>query len=73
MSKTHVVRIYNKSKQMIALQARAPGSEFYRNEQQVRIMPGKSVMLPKAHIMPDQITNLQARGMIAVTYDSESV
>lgn len=56
---------------MIPLQVRAPGSEFYSNEQQVRIKPGGDVSLPKSHIREDQIKNLQARRMIRVVYDSE--
>lgn len=69
--KSHVVRIYNCSKQMIPLQVRAPGSDFYSNEQQVRIEPGKDALLPKSHLRDGQIKNLQARRMIKVVYDSE--
>lgn len=70
--KSHVVRIYNNSGQMIPLQARAPGGDFYTSEQQVRLMPGKDVLLPKTHLRKDQIENLQKRGMIKVLYDSEA-
>lgn len=70
--RTHVVRIYNSSAQMIPLQVRAPGGDFFTGEQQVRVSPGKDVLLPKSHLMSDQIENLQKRGMIKVVYDSES-
>jgi len=69
--KSHVVRIYNNSRQMIPLQARAPGADFFTSEQQVRLDPGKDVLLPKSHLRRDQIENLQKRGMIKVVYDSE--
>jgi len=71
MTKSHVVRVYNNSKQLIALQVRSPDGDFYTSEQQVRILPSKSVILPKSHIRLDQIENLQKRGMIKVVYDSE--
>lgn len=67
-----VVRVYNCSKQMIPLQIRPPGSDFYSNEQQVRLLPGKDVLLPKSHLREDQIKNLCAKRMLKVTYDSES-
>lgn len=67
----HQVRVYNCSKQMIPLQARAPGGDFYTSEQQVRIMPGQDVLLPKSYLRSDQIENLQKRGMIRILHDSE--
>jgi len=69
--KTHVVRIYNDSSQMIALQVRAPGGDFFKNEQQVRLSPGQDALLPKSFLLNDQVKNLVARGMLKVTYDSE--
>jgi len=69
--KSVVVRIYNRSKQMIPLQLRTPGSDFFTNEQQVRIDPGKDVVLPKSHLRMEQVENLQKRRMIQVIYDSE--
>ena len=56
---------------MIPLQVRAPGSDFYTNEQQIRLFPGKDVILPKSYVMEDQINNLRSRGMIKVNYDSD--
>jgi hypothetical protein len=72
-NKTPVIRIYNAGKQLISLQVRAPGSDFFSNEQQVRISPGDDVLLPKTHLRLDQIENLQKRGFIKVLYDSEAV
>lgn len=69
--KSHVVRIYNCSSQLVALQVRPPGSDFYRNEQQVRIPPGKDALLPKSHLRSDQIENLQKKQIIKVIYDSQ--
>jgi len=70
--KTHVVRIYNNSKQMIPLQVRAPGGDFFTSEQQVRIMPGKDVLLLKSHLRADQVDNLAKKGLVRVVYDSEN-
>lgn len=58
---------------MISLQARTPGTDFYSGEQQVRIMPGKDVLLPKTYLLSTQIENLQKRGVIKVVYDSEAL
>lgn len=70
-NKTPVVRIYNRSKQLVPLQVRAPGSDFFTNEQQVRIPAGQDVLLPKTHLRQDQIENLCKRGIIKVVYDSD--
>ncbi len=72
-ARSAMVRLYNCSKQMIPLQVRAPGSDFFSNEQQVRLEPGKDVMLPKSYLRTDQIDNLRKRRMIQVNYDSEAV
>ncbi len=71
-TKSAMVRLYNCSKQMIPLQVRAPGADFFSNEQQVRLEPGKDVMLPKSYLREDQIENLRKRRMIQVNYDSEA-
>lgn len=71
-SKVGVIRVYNCSNQMIPLQIRAPFSNFYANEQQVRIGKNKDVTLPRTHVYSEQIQNLQQRRLIKVTYDSES-
>jgi hypothetical protein len=71
-SKTRVVRVYNNSKQMIPLQVRIPGSEFYTGESQVRLDPGQEALLPFNHLRADQIDNLKRRGMIKILYDSQT-
>jgi hypothetical protein len=68
--KSEMVRLYNSSKQMIPLQVRVPGGDFYRSEHQVRLNPGNDVQLPKSHLRVDQIENLQRRGMLKILYDS---
>lgn len=68
-----MVRLYNCSKQMIPLQVRTPGTDFFSNEQQIRLDPGKDVMLPKSYLREDQIENLRRRRMIQVNYDSDTV
>jgi|CXWL01.1.fsa_nt_gi hypothetical protein len=70
--KSAVIRVYNCSKQMIPLQVRPPGSDFFSNEQQVRLQPNKEALLPKSHIRMEQIRNLQSRRMLRVLYDSET-
>ncbi len=65
-----VVRLYNRSKQMIPLQVRAPGADFFSNEQPVRLEPGKDVTLPKSYLLAAQVENLTKRRMLTVTYDS---
>lgn len=64
-----MVRVYNNSKQMIPIHMRQPGGDFFLNEQQVRLMPGKDVVLPESHLMSDQIGNLCKRGMIKIFKD----
>ena len=71
-SKSAVVRVYNCSSQMIALQVRPPNSDFYRNEQQVRINSGQDALLPKSHLRMEQLENLQKKRMIQIVYDSET-
>ena len=70
--RAEVVRVYNRGRQTIPLQVRPPGGDFFLTEQQVHLAPGKSVLLPKDHLRMDQVTNLAARGVLKVTYDSET-
>lgn len=70
-ARSATIRLYNCSKQMIPLQVRAPGADFFSNEQQVRLEPGKDVTLPKSYLREDQVENLRKRRMIQVNYDSE--
>jgi hypothetical protein len=71
--KSHTIRVYNSGKQQLALQLRAPGSDFFSNEQQVRLNPGQDAELPKSHVRMEQITNLKVRGLLKIVYDSEVV
>lgn len=64
------VRILNISKQMVPIQARPPRSEFYANESQIRLMPGKDALVLKSHLLMDQIENLCKKGILKVVYDS---
>jgi hypothetical protein len=67
----NTIKIYNTSSQLIRLQLRPPGGEFYSTEQQVGIAPGQVVSLPKSHVLQEQVENLQRRQMLRVLYDSE--
>ncbi len=67
---SEMIKVYNCSRQVIALQARHPGADFY-TEQQIRIAPSKQVSLLKSHINQSQIENLQSKRLIRVVYDSE--
>ena len=72
-SKTPVVRVYNSSNQLIQLQVKPPGGDFYTNESQIRINPGDDVLLPKTHLRQDQLENLKKKGFIKIVHDSEAV
>jgi hypothetical protein len=71
--KTHTQRLLNNSKQLVRIQVKPPLGDFYLHEQQVGLRPGQTVVLPKDHLRPEQIHNLQARGVLKVVYDSETV
>lgn len=70
-ARSATIRLYNCSKQMIPIQVRTPGSDFFSNEQQVRLLPGRDVVLPKSHLLEEQIDNLRRRRMLQVSYDSD--
>lgn len=63
------VLITNRSRQMIPLQVRPPSGDFYYEEHQVRLLPGRSVLLPKQFLNTSQIENCRARGDISVVED----
>ena len=65
--KREYVEIMNISKQMIPLQVKPPGGDFYIEEQQIRLRPGKSAVVPKDHLLWSQIENCKARGQLKVT------
>lgn len=70
--KSPMITLYNCSRQMIPLQVRAPGSDFYTNEQQIRLGSGKTVTLPKSHVRLEQIDNLRKRRILSVVHDDAS-
>lgn len=72
-NRTHIIRVSNCSQQLIRLQVRPPGGDFYMHEQQISLNPGQEAVLPKDHLIASQIKNLQARQMLRMLYDSESV
>lgn len=63
---TKFITVMNTSKQMIPLQVKQPGADFFVAERQVRIRPGKSVQLPADYLMDAQIDNLRSRKDIQV-------
>ena len=69
---TPIIRLYNKSKQMLSIQVKPPHGDFFLHEQQVRINPGVTVKLPKSHLLMDQLRNLQSRRLLKIVLDSEA-
>ena len=61
---SELVQITNISRQRIDIQVQRKDGDFYLEQQQARLLPGKSVVLPRDHIMPAQLENLQARRSI---------
>ncbi len=66
-SKSESITIYNCSRQMIPIHVRKPKTDFYINEQQLRLNPGTEVTIPASHANMDQILNLKKRGMLRTT------
>ena len=71
MAKSPIVTIYNCGTQMIPLQVRTPGGDFFLSEQQIQLLPGKSVELPESHVSESQLANLQGKGLLKVTVKTE--
>ena len=69
-TKTQTCRVLNVSKQLICLQVKPPGGDFFIHEQQVRLNPGQHALLPKAHLNQEQVNNLKRSGVIKITFDS---
>ena len=63
---TSDVVITNRCRQMIPIQVRPPKGDFFYEEHQIRIQPGKSVTMPKHFLNWAQIENCKARGDISV-------
>jgi len=65
------VIVVNRSRQMIPLQVRRPGGDFYHEEHQIRLKPGESSSpLPKRYLNWAQIENCRGRGDI-LTVDQQ--
>jgi len=67
----HVIRIYNPTKQMIPIQVKPPGGDFFLHEQTIYLGAGKTVKLPKSYVNQSQLRNLQSSRSLKVIYDSE--
>lgn len=66
-AKGAMMTIYNKSKQAIPIQLRAPkGSDFFRSEQTVWLGVGRSDKFPVSRLYKDQIVNQQKAGRLLV-------
>jgi len=60
------VTLCNSSKQLLRIQVKPRGGDFYMEEQQIALNPGGTVTLPKEYLLAAQVENLQARGMLKV-------
>ena len=58
--------ITNRSRQMIPLQVRPPKGDFFYEEHQIRLNPGKTVTLPKRYLNQAQIENCRGRGDLTI-------
>ena len=67
----HTVMIYNRGRQVIPLQVKPPGGDFFLHEQTIHLHPGKHVRLPKSYTNANQIRNLQAKRQIQLIGDTE--
>jgi hypothetical protein len=66
-TKGGVMTIYNKSKQAIPIQLKAPkGVDFYRGEQTVWLDVGRTDKFPVSRLYKDQIINQQKAGRLLV-------
>jgi hypothetical protein len=72
-TKAAVLRVYNRSRQLVPIQLRPPHGDFFRQEQAVYLGPGKTVTLPKSHLNEQQISNLQKSRHLQIVFDSDLV
>jgi len=63
---TSNIHITNRTRQCIPIQVKPPNGDFFYEEQQFRLMPGKSLKVPRNFLNWSQIKNCQGRGDIAV-------
>lgn len=71
-TKGAIVRLYNRSTQMIPIQLKPPGGDFFLHEQVAYLRPRQTVKVPKSHLNLDQIHNLQARRALQILFDSDT-
>jgi len=69
MAKLTEAKITNRSKQVISLNVKPKGGDFYINTQDIRLSPfgskGNSVIIPISYVNMSQLENLAAKGMIS--------
>jgi len=58
--------ITNRSKQMIPIQVCPPKGDFFYEEHQIRLNPGRTVTLPKKYLNQAQIENCRGRGDLTI-------
>lgn len=63
-----MIRVYNQSKQMVPLQLKPPNGDFFLHEMQVRIAPGKTVLVPANFLLDHQIQNLSKKRILRIVY-----
>lgn len=69
--KNTVIKIYNRSRQMIPLQVKPPGGDYFLHEQTIYLSPKKTVSIPSGYLLADQIKNLKARRELAIVSGTE--
>jgi hypothetical protein len=60
------VTIENISSQMVRIQIKPPGGDFYLDEQQIQINPNNRISVPKDHLLWQQIENFKAHKILRV-------
>jgi len=63
---TKLVRIINVSNQLIPIQVSAVNGDFYKDQQQIQLAPGKNVQLDEKYLVSEQVNNLRERGLLKV-------
>ena len=65
-SDSKFVRIINVSNQLISVQVSAVNGDFYKDQQQIQLAPGKNVQLDEKYLVSEQVNNLRERGLLKV-------
>lgn len=66
MAEREYVTVTNVSNQMIPIQVRSPAGDFYLEERQARINPGRSIQLPRNFLNQGQLENLKSRHHVQI-------